>query len=233
MAVNHNLNKKIEKSLLETATNPEYAELVQEYAEVGIDELLESDLIDAIPVIKSFVAITNGFKSISDRLFLKKLARFLSEANRLTAEQRATWYEEHIHGDTEIETKLSNKLLFIINSVNDDYKAAVIGKLFRAFIDGKVSTIDHFYFMIELVDGCRTGILKNLAKGIEVNDEALYRVGIVHATSSLTASDIKEILDRDAQLKSRGLTGSSSSAKHKAASYTSNGELLINILRNY
>jgi hypothetical protein len=119
--------------------------------------------------------------------------------------------------------------MVMIDAVNDDYKAAVIGKLFRAFVKDEIETVEHFYYMAELVENCFTGILKGLAQGRDINDDALFRSGIKYA-STPSGKDIQEMLERDTQLGGRGLT-TTSQLPYKCADYTPDGILLIKILR--
>ncbi len=79
---------EIEAALINTATNPEFADTVKDYAELGIDAIFNSEIVDAIPVVKSISAILKGVATIQDRMFLKKLATFLSAANNLTESER-------------------------------------------------------------------------------------------------------------------------------------------------
>lgn len=224
-------NKNIEKSLFKTVTDPELSNLLQDYAEVGIDAVFNSEIVDAIPVVKTLSALVKGKATIQDRIFLKKLARFLAQANKMSLEERDKWYKQYIERNAKRKTELSDKLIIMIDSVNDEYKSDVIGKLFLAFVKGDIKSLDEFYFMSELVLNCYTNILKGLAIGKEFTDEALYRMGIKHA-SGPTGKDIIEVIDKDVNAAGRGLTSTPRLPSRKAE-YTSAGKLLIHILKTY
>lgn len=224
-------SREIERNLLKTTTDPELRDLLKDYVELGIDAVFNTEIVDAIPVVRSFSAALKGVATIQDRIFLKKLAHFLSSANNMTIDERDAWYERHIHGDEKIEEKLADKLMIIIDSVNDNYKADVIGKLFMAFIKGDVDTLEHYYYMCELAASCHTSILKGLSEGRTMDDVALFRAGIKHA-STPTGEDISKMLDRDAELTSMGMS-SIPSLPRRNVPYTPEGELLMHVLRNY
>lgn len=225
------LNREIEKNLLKSATDPELVGVLKDYTEVGIDAIFKSELVDAIPVVKSIAALIKGVISVQDRIFLKKLAHFLSNANNMTMEERDAWYDRHINGNEEVEKQLADKLLIMVDAVNDNYKADVIGKLFMAFVKGDINTLDHFYYMCELVENCYTNILKGLSEGKQMNDDALFRSGIKHA-STPTGKDINDMLSQDTLRARRGMS-SSSQLPYRSASYTAAGELLIRVLKTY
>lgn len=223
-------NSQLERNLLDTATNPDYADLLQEYAEVGLDTVIDSELVDAIPVVKTLVAISKGAATIQDRIFLKKLANFLSEANNLSTEERTRWYEKMKLEKPKKTKELAEKIMLMIEAANDNYKAAVIGKLFRAFAKGQIEKIDDFYYLVEIVDNCFTNVLKALAEGRDMTDESLFRAGIKHASKSPSASQIKGELDREMEMASRGIAVSRVD-NVAPADYTTAGMMLINILR--
>ncbi len=221
--------RSVEENLIGTATDPQLSDILKDYAELGVDSILDSEVIEAIPVVKSISALAKGVATIQDRIFLKKLAHFLSTANNLTEGERKAWHQKHIQGSRKIEAAIGGKLMTMVDAVNDDYKAAVLGKLFYAFVKDDIKTIDHFYYMTELVENCFTSILKALAQGTDVNDEALFRAGIKH-TSAPSGRDIQEMLERDTRLGGKGLT-TTSQLPYKSAEYTPAGVLLIKILR--
>jgi hypothetical protein len=223
--------KDIEKNLLKTATDPALVDVIKDYAEAGIDAVFKTELVEALPVVKSVSAILKGVATVQDRMFLKKVARFLSSANKMTLKERDEWYEKHIHGDESLEDKLADKLMIMIDAVNDNYKADILGKLFLAFIKGDIETLEHFFFMTELVENCFTDTLRALAEGRSVTDDALYRAGIKHA-SVPTGRDISEMLDRDQGLASRGMT-TRSELPYRSAEYTPAGKLLLHILKSH
>ncbi|USN97299.1 MAG: hypothetical protein H6799_02910 [Candidatus Nomurabacteria bacterium] len=220
----------LKKELVDTATNPNYSDLLQDYAELGLEAVTDSKFVDAIPAVKSFVAIVKGSVDIRDRIFLKKFAKFLAEANKLAANEREEWLKRIKVGPNNIEEKLADKLVIMVDSVNDEYKASVIGKLLRAFVSGRISTVEDLFYLTELVESCYTNVLKGLSEGREYSDEVLFRVGLKHS-SNQSISEIKKSIDRDAELASRGMT-SSAALSPQSADYTSAGMLLINILKS-
>ena len=224
-------NKDIEKNLLRTATDPNLVDVIKDYAELSIEAIFNTELVDAIPVVKSVSAVLKGVATIQDRLFLKKLASFLNNANKMSAEERDAWYQEYIHGSEKLEEAVADKLLIMINAVNDNYKAEVIGKLFLAFVKGDIKSTEQFFYMTELIEGCYTDILKGLSDGRPINDEALFRVGIKHA-STTTGSDIDQMLSQNQRMTRMGMS-SNPVLPDRAASLTPAGEILMHVLRTY
>ena len=224
-------NKEIEKNLLKTATDPGLVDVIKDYSELGLEAIFNTELVEVIPVVRSVSAVLKGVATIQDRMFLKKLASFLTNANKMSIDERDAWYDKYISGDEKLEETIADKLLIMINAVNDNYKAEIIGKLFMAFVKGDVQSTEHFFYMTELVEGCFTDILKGLSEGREMNDEALFRVGIKHA-SNTTGGDIEEMLAKSQRMSRMGMS-SNPDLPTRSASLTPAGELLVHVLRTY
>jgi len=218
-----------EKTMLESATNPDYAGLIEDYAEFGIEQLADNDIVDGIPVVRTIVAMGKGYVNIRDRLFLKKVAQFLKAANKITPKEREEWYVRLAKDGPEKEQEIADKIWMMIDATNNSYKAAVHGKILRAYVKGLIQQEEHFYYLMEMVDSAPTNIIRALETGRKMNPDAYYRIGIMESPVP-TMSEMEEYQDRQGRLARVGMAAP---AFLKNYQYTAAGNMLIKILRDY
>ena len=221
----------VESDLIETVTNPEFIPAISEFAKVGLGAIFESELVQVLPVIKSIHTGMKGISTMQDRVFVKKLSSFLLQANQFTIEEKNAWYKKHIGVDSAKEEKLAEKLIIIIDSVNDTYKAKIIGKLFWAFVIGRIETMEEFFILSEIVESCFTNVLSDLAEGKQVPDEVLFRAGIMHASPSIKPQAIVDMLDEQ-QRSARSRMTRMPQLREERPGFTAEGRLLVNILQD-
>ncbi len=70
-----NIIDEIEKTIFDEPL----ADLAIDYLDIGLDMVLDSEIIKAIPVVKTFVSLYKGTMSIKERFFAKKLMIFANE----------------------------------------------------------------------------------------------------------------------------------------------------------
>lgn len=130
--------EKLPNSLEEAIVNPDLVDLGKELGELSVDSLLEAGLLKDLPVIGTITALGKTALNIRDYLFLKKIVAFLSSLNGISSEKRQAMIKE-IDDSKEFQTKVGEKLLYIIDHADDDKSAQVIGLLFKAFLEGRLT----------------------------------------------------------------------------------------------
>ena len=69
--------QSIECQLIDSLKRSEIDGLVVDYAEIGLDKVLDNDIIQDIPILKSLVALAKISLNIRDKLYVKKVYNFL------------------------------------------------------------------------------------------------------------------------------------------------------------
>lgn len=80
--------KELSLAVVESVRSNALPDLAQEYAEAGIDVVLTEGVLRDIPLVNTIVAIGKFGISISDRLLIKKLIRFLGPLHHLSSIER-------------------------------------------------------------------------------------------------------------------------------------------------
>ncbi|CAG9000171.1 MAG: hypothetical protein CENE_02161 [Candidatus Celerinatantimonas neptuna] len=93
--------------------------------EVGIDALLSNSVLKDIPILSTIVGSIHAIGSVRDALFAKKLVSFLSELSDISARERRRMIES-IDNSDDYKIKVGEKLIYIIERVEDYYSSKII-----------------------------------------------------------------------------------------------------------
>lgn len=115
------------------------AGIAGEYAELGLDALVEDGLFKDIPIVSTAVAVYRIGKSIREKHHIAKLISFLNEINNGIADQEKR--EEYREKFTRNE-KFRNQELEYILILTDRYigfdKPQMLAKLYLSYLDSKI-----------------------------------------------------------------------------------------------
>ena len=140
-------------------------EPVKELSEINIDDLIKNmTLLDKLPVLNSILAAKNTIASIHEAFLLKKLGKFMLEANKTSLKKRIIFIEKYLAGK---ENEFAEKVIHVISRLDDLEKSTFIAKLYRALIHEMLS-LEDFYRLIRAVDLAYIEDLNLLLKRNEV-----------------------------------------------------------------
>jgi len=180
------------------------ADLSAEALEVGVDQFIDNELLKEIPIFGGAVKIYNLSQRISEGFFMKKIARFLFQLKDIPKEKR----ERFIHKleDEKENRKVGEKLLIMLNKLDEVDKASIIGNLFKAFIEAKID-YNQFLRLSNLVDKSllddlfilkRTPDVSNsiALKGVKHNaQESMLQSGlIIQVQGAYVSSDGRDLM---------------------------------------
>jgi len=147
-------DNKLSLSIVDATAEENIADVAAELAEVALDSVLDaSEIIEAVPFLGSVLKLAKVGISIRDRLFLKKLAGFLFELDKVSPTERAK-YILKLSDDPDFKEKIGVNLLILLEKLDDIDKPTLIGKLFCFYIKGEIDyllfarlavTIDKLY----------------------------------------------------------------------------------------
>ena len=133
MAEDHT-EKALEGKLVKSFEVKELGELASEYAELGLDSILDEGIVKDIPILRTLVGLAKVGFNIRDRLYLKKIVVFLAQVGQTTQEQRDDFVRKYC-GDSK---RFEETVMLILEQADREEKAELIGKIFKACILGKI-----------------------------------------------------------------------------------------------
>lgn len=115
-------------------------ELTSDIVEMALDSVLSDGVIKDIPVIGSFMKLVSMGKNISGYLFARKLYEFYFNLKDIPKEKIEAFKQKL--NDENISEEVGERLLLIINQADEIEKCRVIGIIFSAYIEEKISHIE-------------------------------------------------------------------------------------------
>lgn len=105
-----------------------------EYGDIGLSELLEGSVIEEIPILKTFNSVIKIGNNISSAFFYKKLLNFLINLKEFNYEER----EKIINKYTKDDKEFSEKLIYIIEKLDETEKAKFLSNIFKCYGEEKI-----------------------------------------------------------------------------------------------
>lgn len=167
-------------ALKDTLFAPTY-EIVAEYAEIGIDSLMDSDALKGIPIVGTLAAICKVGYNIRERNLIKQTLDFVVGFNAGTlSREKIDEYRYKLESNPAKAEKELGRVLIILGNHIEDIQSQVLGSFYSAYVKGAISW-DKF---CELSEANRRmfvndyHILQEAARngGININNQELYQV---------------------------------------------------------
>lgn len=113
-------------------------DLAADLAEPALDAIINNEILKDIPVLGSAVKVAGLGQTISDRIFLAKIQRFLSALEPVSSPEAQRFSEELASGDADA-SRTAETLLLAIDIADDLAKTPIIASVFQAFLQGDIS----------------------------------------------------------------------------------------------
>lgn len=199
----------------------EVSEIAGEYAELGLDALVEDGLFKDIPMISTAVAVYRIGKSIRERHHIAKLISFLNEINKNVVDKEK---REEYRNKFSASDKFRNKELEYILILIDRYIGAdnpkLLARLYLAYLDGKIQWTE-FAQYAEVIDHLLPGDI------YRSNDGFKYARSKMDSRQRLAALGLMRGVVKN-NSEQRGLmTSTSSELNYEMTKF---GRILLNIL---
>ncbi len=124
---------ELELSLVDTLQESELKSLAVDYAELGIDALLDEGILKEVPIIGTIQKAYSIATSIQNRLYMKKLAEFLVNLADVPKNRRQKQIEKLV-GNAKERQRAGENLMLLLDRVNDMSKPAMMARALRAFL---------------------------------------------------------------------------------------------------
>lgn len=190
---------KLPSQFIDLIKDENARELLCDYAEIAIDSFTDDENLENIPIVGTLTKGGKFILSFRDRIFVKKISSFLQEAKEIDPQKKLQYFEEL--GGEEERVKAGEKLLTLVDRLDSEEKAKIVGRLFRMRVEGTLSeswfsvitnAIEKTYFMEfhMLRAGARNpNILKDQVGEIFVPFRLVERKFDLNTKTSLRALD--------------------------------------------
>lgn len=153
--------------------------IVEEFAEIGIDAIMDEGLLKDIPFISTAVSMFHIGKSIRERHHIAKLKVFIEEFNQgIVNDRQREKYREKFRKNEKFRNQELQYILLILDRYMEPGKSQMLAKMYLAYLDEYIDW-DEFRKYSEIIDRLLPGDYAELKKGNQ------YDVNHMNATDSL------------------------------------------------
>ena len=181
------LVKEIKEALLSSSDATDFAGSV---ADLTLDELLNDDFLGKLPIVSWIIQGKRVYSSISDRLFLGKMAAFLIQLSKSQPSKESAFGQQML-ADAKSAQRFSETILFLLSKLDATQKAAMVAELCKLLNQGRIE-IPQFRRLCHTID---TMFVDNLLEhgrahksiaGATLDEEfkMLERYGLVQITEA-------------------------------------------------
>jgi hypothetical protein len=164
--------------------NNDTLSIIENYGEYTLDKFLNEGALRDLPIVGPAFSVIKIGKSIQDRIFMEKLRGFIDNVN-----ENRKWREKFL--DVDECYKISKKLVYIIDSTDDDEKIKLIAILFNYYVAGEMDK-DEFLYLSSIVSKSYYKFLKSLKSINDIrfsNDGEKYDSSVISHLYSLGLFD--------------------------------------------
>ncbi|MGK7887315.1 MAG: hypothetical protein AB4057_22135 [Crocosphaera sp.] len=130
-------NQELGYSLIKTIAQPDAIEAFAELGEVAFDEVIESGLLQDIPFVGTISKLLNAKVKIQEEFFIRKVKKFLLCLQNIDQDS-LNKFQQKLQGGSEYSKKVGGKLVIILDRLDDEGKAELLGRLFRAYLEERI-----------------------------------------------------------------------------------------------
>jgi hypothetical protein len=156
----HQDNANVGTSLVESLWSSSAGDIAAEAAEIALDAVLDEGLLEKVPVFGWLVKGYSVVMSVRDRVFLKKVANFLSGMRGVSEEERGQ-FRDKISADPHFAKKVGEALILLLERHEDFEKSLILGKVFAGYMKGTIN-YETFAKLANVIDRAFIIDLKNL-----------------------------------------------------------------------
>lgn len=162
--------KNIGKSIIKTIGNNDLKDIIIDAAELGLDAITDSEIVDDVPVIGTLYKLFKTGVTIRDRRFMKNILLFLINLKDIDEERRMIFIEKH-YQNADQSDNIGEKILYILDKLNDLGQVEILSLFFRKYIEGEID-LDTFYDLYYTTQNMNHHKFKFL---VLLEKEAVYR----------------------------------------------------------
>lgn len=148
------------RNLVRTVARSDLGNAAIGIIEVALDHNLAEGVIRELPLVGTLVNLVRAGRSISEELFIYKLAGFLSALQDIPLEERQRLLEKYPDA-SEQQKVLGEKILLALERLDDTEKPALLARFFSAYIREEIDYVT-FTRLASALEKFNLALLPNL-----------------------------------------------------------------------
>lgn len=125
--------KSIELSLIDEISKEHIENIVEDISEVALDAILKDGILKDLPAIGIIVSLIKTSNNIREKIFAKKLLKFLYTLKDIPIEKRLEFINR-IEEKEGFKQKVGETIIVLLEQLDNLDKPTIIGNLFKAYM---------------------------------------------------------------------------------------------------
>jgi len=150
-------SKDLGFALINEVAGDKLNELVIDASEVALDSFINEGIFKEIPFFGTLYKTYKAAVGIREAIFAKKIFKFLTEIKDIPQTEREQFVNK-LEEDEKFKNRVGEKLLVLIDQLDDLDKPTLIGRLFTAAIQGEIK----YYEFLRLSQVIKDAFLPDL-----------------------------------------------------------------------
>lgn len=111
-------------------------EVSQDFIEIGIDSIMNDEILKQIPILKTIISGGKIIATIQERNLMKNIYIFVKTLNDGSIdEEKKKKYQNKINNNSKLAEKELGRILILLNQYIDNEKSIILSKLFKSYIN--------------------------------------------------------------------------------------------------
>ena len=118
----------------------ELIDIATELGETTLDAVIQEGWVRDIPVVGPLVNAAKAYQSLRDRIFLKRIARFVTGFEKLTEVEKESFRQEiaSLQDNPKEATRLGDAVALALDNTNNMHKAEIHFRLLAAYVNRRL-----------------------------------------------------------------------------------------------
>lgn len=139
------MDYKIVESFRNGIISDEIISVAKDFSEIAFDSFLNDGTLKDIPFFGSLLSIYKIGASLNEKRIIKKIAVFLAQLSDISLNDRKMFLDK-LSEDDKYKESVFEKVLFLIEKLDETAKAEIMGNLFKLYIMEVLSKEQFFRF---------------------------------------------------------------------------------------
>lgn len=101
---------------------------------LNFDDLVESDIVKIIPVLRAINALYKGVLGVRDRFFMRKVVLFINQYNSGFDTSETQKFASEVLTDEKFRERVIEKILILLDRFDDEFKALILAELTKNLV---------------------------------------------------------------------------------------------------
>ena len=143
------MGEDLNRAFTETIASKGFQGIIFDSMGISIEKILENELLNKVSVIKWYISYCKIGAGINERFNIKKILTFFNQLNDVSDSEKQNFLN-YIENEKEYRDDIFEKILIILEKLDEVEKAQIIGNLFKARMRGKID-LDEFFQLSSVV----------------------------------------------------------------------------------